>query len=84
MINIDYTLRSDDGEFRYEEDSGSGHVPRVGELVTFDQDHSYQVVDVLWHLGQDAPHITVTACELDWHKHIDKITNQWQHNNAGQ
>ncbi|TWP51729.1 hypothetical protein FKR81_12740 [Lentzea tibetensis] len=82
MIKIDYTLHCDDGEIQYEE-KRSEHVPRVGELVTFDFDHSYQVVDVLWHLvGADGHHVTVTACELNWHKNIDKILTAWHVQNA--
>lgn len=77
MIEISYTLHTDDGEIRYEEAPRSEHVPRISELITFEQNHSYQVVDVLWHLRAGDPHVTVTACELSWHRHISKITSEW-------
>jgi hypothetical protein len=57
------------------------HVPRIGELVSFDPRRSYQVIDVLWHLGGDDPYVSITACELNWHKHIAKATAFWENAN---
>jgi hypothetical protein len=57
----------------------SQQVPRVGELIGFEPNRSYQVVDVLWHLnkaGQDR--VTVTACERDWHEHINDVMAEWR------
>lgn len=77
MIHTIYSLRGADGETRDEEVEQSPHVPRVGEFVCFDQQRSYQVIDVLWQLGGDNPYVIVTACELDWHKHFAKVTADW-------
>lgn len=82
MIDISYTLHCDDGEILYEEKQ-SEHVPRVGELVVFDHEHSYQVIDVLWHLiGTDGHQVTITACELGWHKHIGETLAEWRTRNG--
>lgn len=79
MIDISYTLHTNDG-FPISEEVKAPLVPRVGELVTFDQTRSYQVVDVLWHhYGKDSSTaVTVTACELNWHKHDLEVTNEWR------
>ncbi len=77
MIGINYTLHGEDGDLRYEQRLQQ-HVPRVGELVTFDSDHSYQVVDVLWHLDDEhEPRVTATAHELGWHEHIRDVNAAW-------
>jgi hypothetical protein len=55
VIDTIYTLRDEDGETRDEEVKQSPHVPRVGEFVCFDQQRSYQVIDVLWQLGGNNP-----------------------------
>jgi hypothetical protein len=67
VIHISYTLRGEDGETRDEEVKQSPHVPQVGELICFDQLTSYQVVDVLWHLGGNDPYVKPprsTPCSL--------------------
>lgn len=76
MIDIMYTLRTTDGEF---EDASvrAEHVPRVGELVTFDQRTSYQVVDVLWSTGNGQQRAMITAYERDWHEHIGDVHRVW-------
>lgn len=77
MIEVSYTLHGDDGGIEYQERSAQ-QVPRVGELVTFEQSHSYQVVDVLWHLNEAGrERVTITACERDWHKHIRGVVDDW-------
>ncbi|HWR46116.1 MAG TPA: hypothetical protein VN327_00655 [Pseudonocardiaceae bacterium] len=82
VIEINYTLHPDDGDIRYEE-RHQQHVPRVGELITFDPNHSYQIVDVFWHLPEESNiHVTVTAHELSWHKHIHEVTTEWQNTHA--
>lgn len=55
MIEIHYSLYTADGELLYEERPRSEHVPRIGELITFEPSHSYQVIDVLWHLDPGDP-----------------------------
>lgn len=56
-------------------------MPRLGELVDIDN-RSYQVVDVLWHhYRKSDTSVTVTACELSWHKHIGEVVDQWRHEN---
>jgi len=78
MIEVDYTLYGDDGGIEYQERS-SQQVPRAGELIGFEPNRSYQVIDVLWHLnkaGQDR--VTVTACERDWHEHINDVMAEWR------
>lgn len=76
MIDIMYTLRTADGEF---EDASvrAEHVPRVGELVTFDQRTSYQVVDVLWSTGNGQQRAMITAYERDWHEYIGDVHRVW-------
>ena len=51
MIEISYTLHGDGGGIEYQE-RRSPQVPHIGELITLEQSHSYQVVDVLWHLDE--------------------------------
>lgn len=83
MIDIFYTLHTDDGQSLQEEVRQSPHVPRIGELVTVtSQQRSYQIVDVLWHINPSGNHhVTITACELNWHKHIQKVTTtEWSAN----
>ncbi|SFQ27056.1 hypothetical protein [Amycolatopsis rubida] len=46
MIEIRYTLHTDDGGIEYAEITAP-LVPRVGELVAISQGRSYQVVDVV-------------------------------------
>lgn len=76
-MEINYTLRGEDGNTRHEE-RHQQHVPHVGDLLTFDFDHSYQVIDVLWHLPDGhEPHVSVTAHELSWHEHIRDVGNAW-------
>lgn len=78
MIHIIYTLRGEDDESIEKEVKKSPQVPRIGELICFDPLRSYQVIDVLWHLGGNDPYVTVTACELNWHKHIAQATADWE------
>lgn len=75
-IVINFTLTRDDGDTAYVE-RRSHQVPRIGELVTFDPGHSYQVVDVLWHYDEDGDRITIHASELNWHAHYDSAQKQW-------
>jgi hypothetical protein len=83
MIEISYTLYCEDGELLSEE-RRSDQVPRVGELVTFGARRSYEVVDVLWHLpAAHDQHVTVSAYELDWHRHIAKILAERRGRNGG-
>lgn len=79
MIDISYTLHAEDGELLSEEIQ-SPLVPRIGELVTISQTRSFQVVDVLWHHYQKdgSTGATVTACEVNWHKHIGDVVDQWR------
>jgi hypothetical protein len=51
-----------------------------GDLVTFDFNRSYQVVDVLWHANTGGKHtlVTITACERDWHQHIRDVVDDYQ------
>ncbi len=83
MIEINYSLHAADGGITYQERPRSEHVPHIGELITFDPDHSYQVIDVLWHHVADkpdaAPWVTITAHELGWHQHIQDATTAWRH-----
>ncbi len=76
-IDISYTLRGQDGSFK-DASVRSVHVPRVGELVTFDHYDSYQVVDVLWTAHQGEHSVVVTACERDWHAHIEDVLQPWR------
>lgn len=78
-IEISYTLHGEDGSISHEERT-SEHVPRVGDMLAFDfYGPSYQVIDVLWHLHADGPgRATVTAGELNWHKHIGDATTAWR------
>ncbi|MFI6100798.1 hypothetical protein ACIA8G_35060 [Lentzea sp. NPDC051213] len=78
MIHIIYRLQDENGDSHEEEVAQAPHVPRVGELVGFDPMRSYQVIDVLWHLGGDDPHVSITARELNWHRHIAKVTADWE------
>jgi len=80
VIEVMYSLHTGDGE-TLDETRQSEHVPRVGDLVTFDVNsgRSYQVVDVLWHLHEGRRHyVTVTACDANWHKHIQMVTTDWR------
>jgi len=78
VIVVNYTLQGDDGEIR-DEERHSEQVPRVGELVTFDFNRSYQVVDVLWHLNEPGTtRVTVTACELGWHENLEAVMRAWR------
>lgn len=76
-ITIYYTLYpfSPDGETK-QRTVPSPHVPRVGELVAADFSSSYEVVDVLWHLDNDEPTVSITAVEKDWHTHIDEVKQE--------
>ncbi|MBE8520438.1 hypothetical protein ILP97_23615 [Amycolatopsis sp. H6(2020)] len=77
VVDISYTLHAANGEMLSEE-TQSPVVPRIGELVCFDRDPSYQVVDVLWHHSRaGGTRATVTACELNWHKHVVEVTEAW-------
>ena len=77
MVVVNFTLHNDDGGLQ-DEERRCEQVPRVGEMISFDFNHSYQVVDVLWHLNQPAAAtVTVTACEVNWHKHIDDVVGAW-------
>lgn len=78
MIDVMYTLRTAEGGF---EDASvrAEHVPRVGELVTFDHRTSYQVVDVLWSAGNEQQRAMITAYERDWHEHIGDVHRVWAH-----
>ncbi len=77
VIEVNYTLNREDGDTKYVESLRSEQVPRIGEIVSFDWNDSYQVVDVLWHLHDDQ-HVTVTACEVNWHRHINDVTAAWR------
>ncbi|MGH2602321.1 MAG: hypothetical protein ACRDJ9_23415 [Dehalococcoidia bacterium] len=35
------------------------------------------MVDVLWHHRAGSIDVTVTAYELNWHKHIGEVTTNW-------
>lgn len=83
MIDVYYTLQAEDGATQSQE-TRSEHVPRVGELISFDPDRSYQVVDVLWHPRDNDSYVSVTALELNWHKHIRKIIADWQNDHERQ
>jgi hypothetical protein len=80
LIHITYTLHTlHDVDHR--EDPQAQHVPRVGDLITFDFHASYEVVDVLWHLdstGGSDQMVTVTAWEHDWHARIKEIETAHQ------
>ena len=79
MIEISYTLHRDNSDILHEERTAAD-VPRVGDMIAFDfNGPSYQVIDVLWHLRADEPaSVTVTAGELNWHKHIGDATTAWR------
>ena len=80
MIEVVYTLRTLDDDF-IDETMRVEHVPRVGDLVTFNEDRSFQVADVLWHLHPGRPgtdRITITAVERPWHEHIEKVLDSWR------
>lgn len=83
MIEISYTLHTEDGELLSEEIT-TPLVPCIGELVDI-QNRSYQVVDVLWHhyRHDGSTAVTVTACELNWHKHISEVTAAWKNTHEG-
>ncbi|MGH3871430.1 MAG: hypothetical protein ACRDSR_07950 [Pseudonocardiaceae bacterium] len=78
MIDINYTLNTLDCDILYEEKKRSEHVPRLGELISFDLHRSYQVVDVLWRLGNGGRSVGITACEVNWHQHIKDVTADWE------
>ncbi|GGN29293.1 hypothetical protein GCM10011609_86210 [Lentzea pudingi] len=80
MIRILFTLHSNDGDTDSHEISSATHVPRIGELVSVEPYRCYQVLDVLWHLDDD-PCVSITACELDWHKHMAKTRAAWDYAN---
>jgi hypothetical protein len=76
MIEVDYTLHAAEGGGTDHVEVHSEYVPRVGELVAFGFDRSYQVVDVLWQVN-DGKHtsVVVTACERNWHEHIRDVVD---------
>ncbi|TQM01622.1 hypothetical protein FB558_8515 [Pseudonocardia kunmingensis] len=76
MIDVSYTLRTTDGDILNEE-MRTEHIPWINELITFDGRLSYQVIDVLWHLGPGSQSITITAHELSWHQHIQHAAVAW-------
>lgn len=77
MIEINYTLHTDDGGIEYAEIKAP-LVARTGELVDI-ENRSYQVVDVLWHHNPSGEtSVTVTACEYSWHKHIGDVLDAWR------
>ncbi|WP_409185985.1 hypothetical protein F9C11_17765 [Amycolatopsis sp. VS8301801F10] len=79
MIDIVYTLHTDDGGSDSAEISAP-LVPRVGEMVDI-EDRAYRVVDVLWHHYRSGAHgVSITACEDNWHKHIDEVLDDWRSN----
>jgi hypothetical protein len=45
-----------------------------------DSYHSFQIVDVLWHLSSRdiSQRVTVTAYAADWHKHITEAEAAWR------
>jgi hypothetical protein len=78
VIDISYSLHpADGGESRYEEVQAPA-VPRIGELVAFDHDVSYQVVDVLWQHLPSGSSVTVTAHEKNWHEHYREVSTAWE------
>ncbi|MGI5507440.1 hypothetical protein [Lentzea sp. CA-135723] len=83
MIQLLFTLHGDNGEIEHQEvENVDLLVPRVGELVSFDPHRSYQVIDVLWHLGGD-PYVSITACQRNWHAHIAQVQEEWANVNRG-
>lgn len=76
-VEINYTLHPADGSITYES-VRAGQVPRVGELVAVGPRDSYEVVDVLWHVNDGQQHVTITACERDWHQHIQDTLQRWR------
>jgi hypothetical protein len=76
LIEISYTLHTGHGDILYEMQRME-HIPRVDDLITFEHTRSYQVIDVLWHLGPGSPSVTITAHELSWHQHIKDVAAEW-------
>lgn len=81
MAHILFTLHGNDGHDEYQEIEDAP-VPRVNELITFDSQRCYQVIDVLWHFGAST-HVSITACELNWHVHIAKAHAVWNSTSHG-
>ncbi|MEU5852508.1 hypothetical protein [Saccharopolyspora shandongensis] len=77
IVEISYTLRAKNGGIEYES-VRAAQVPRIGELVTVGQQDSYEIVDVLWAIGNGEQRVMVTACERDWHEHIEDILDRWR------
>ncbi len=80
MIQVHFNLHPEVGAPK-DESRRCEHVPRVGELITFDSNCSYQVVDVLWNMQPPNPanqYVTVTAFELQWHSHMARIDAEWK------
>lgn len=89
MLELNYTLHTADGHI-LDQTVRAEQPPRVGDLIGIDGVRSYQVVDVLWHIntglhgpleglaGHTKSRVTITACELNWHQHINDTIAQWR------
>lgn len=89
MLELNYTLHTIDGHI-LDQTVRAEQPPRVGDMIGFDESHSFLVIDVLWHLnhglpgslgkvaGTTQPRITITACELDWHWHLSSVLAEWR------
>jgi hypothetical protein len=78
VIEVSFSLRNEDGTF---EDlvRTLPQVPAVGQMVGLNaENHSYQVIDVLWNFWTDgSTSVVVHASELDWHANYAKASDAW-------
>ena len=85
MTEVHFKLHAEDGSVLEDQRSRCLHVPRVGDLITFGSDRSYQVVDVYWNLQPASGanlRVMVTAFATDRLAHLARIDAEWRASNG--